>query len=119
MSAARPDAGSTGLSEKMAKTDQLDGCSLRQNRYYRIKWVAHPGWPSFSGGSAVALNNRRVLMRAMVMGIVIAGLSLSACGRKGGLEPPPEIEAVDPDLAVESPDDAEKPDRPFILDGLL
>lgn len=79
----------------------------------------HPGWPSFSWGGAVALNNRRILMHAMVTGIVIAGLSLSACGRKGGLEPPPEIEVVDPDLAVEGPAHDEKPDRPFILDGLL
>jgi predicted small lipoprotein YifL len=58
-------------------------------------------------------------MRAFVTGILVAGLALSACGRKGGLQPPPEIEVVDPDLAVESPVEAEKPDRPFILDGLL
>ena len=75
-----------------------------------------------SGGGAVALNDRRMLMRAMVTGILVAGLALSACGRKGGLEPPPGAQATDAGIAADNPVEAEKakkPDRPFILDRLL
>jgi predicted small lipoprotein YifL len=69
----------------------------------------------------VALNDRRNLTRALVTGLLVAGLTLSACGRKGGLEPPPGAKAADAALA-DDPVEAEKaakPDRPFILDPLL
>lgn len=75
-----------------------------------------------SGGGAVALNDRRILMRALVTGVLVAGLALSACGRKGGLEPPPGAQATDAGAAVADPVEAEKakkPDRPFVLDRLL
>jgi predicted small lipoprotein YifL len=56
-------------------------------------------------------------MRAALAGVLIAGLALSACGRKGALEPPPGAGASDSgDAATRQ---AEKPDRPFILDPLL
>jgi predicted small lipoprotein YifL len=57
-----------------------------------------------------------------VAGIVVAGLFLSGCGRKGALEPPPHAQSTDPAYAVENPAEAQKnakPDRPFILDRLL
>jgi predicted small lipoprotein YifL len=73
-----------------------------------------------AGGSAVARNDRRNLMRAALVGVVIAGLALSACGRKGGLEPPPGAKAADTSTGDPVADrQAQKPDRPFILDGLL
>jgi predicted small lipoprotein YifL len=69
----------------------------------------------------VALKDRRNLTRAAIAGVLIAGLALSACGRRGALESPPGAKASD---ASESSDSVEarqaaKPDRPFILDGLL
>ena len=70
----------------------------------------------------MALNDGRNLMRILIMGILIAGLSLSACGRRGALEPPPGRESSDPAVASGDPVQARrdaKPQRPFILDGLL
>jgi predicted small lipoprotein YifL len=71
----------------------------------------------------VALHDRRNLTYAAVAGILVAGLALSACGRRGALEPPPSAESTDPAYAVEgNPAEAQKnakPDRPFILDRLL
>jgi predicted small lipoprotein YifL len=61
-------------------------------------------------------------MRCLVAGTLVAALALSACGRRGGLEPPPGASAYDADPAITDPVEAEKakkPDRPFILDGLL
>jgi len=70
----------------------------------------------------VALNDGRKITYAVVAGILLAGLTLSACGRKGPLEPPPNAQSTDPAYAVEDPVDAQKnakPDRPFVLDRLL
>jgi predicted small lipoprotein YifL len=68
----------------------------------------------------VALNDRRNLMRAALAGVLIAGLALSGCGRKGGLEPPPGAKASDSSTGDPVADrQAAKPDRPFVLDGLL
>lgn len=70
----------------------------------------------------MALNDRRKLSFALVAGILVAGLALSACGRRGALEPPPSAQSTDPAYAVEDPVEAQKqakPDRPFILDRLL
>jgi predicted small lipoprotein YifL len=71
----------------------------------------------------VALNDRRNLTYAVVAGILVASLGLSACGRRGALEPPPHAQSTDPAYAVGAPP-AEakknaKPDRPFFLDRLL
>jgi predicted small lipoprotein YifL len=70
----------------------------------------------------VALNDRRNLTYAVVTGVLVAGLALSSCGRRGALQPPPNAESSDPAYAVEDPVEAQKnakPDRPFILDRLL
>jgi predicted small lipoprotein YifL len=59
-------------------------------------------------------------MRAAIVGVLIAGLALSACGRKGGLEAPPGAKAAQTTTGDPVVDrQAQKPDRPFILDGLL
>ena len=49
--------------------------------------------------------------------LVIAGLGVSACGRKGPLEAPPSQQRSDGAPVGET--ESGKPDRPFILDGLL
>ncbi len=49
--------------------------------------------------------------------LVIAGLGLSACGRKGPLEAPPSQHRGQGAPVNET--ESGKPDRPFILDGLL
>jgi len=71
----------------------------------------------------VAFNDRRNLTYVVVAGILVAGLALSACGRRGALEPPPNANSTDPAYAVEgNPAEAQqnaKPDRPFFLDRLL
>ena len=88
-----------------------------------IGFMLGPTGPSiFSGGRAVAPNDRRTLSYAVVAAVIVAGLTLSACGRKGALEPPPHAQATDPAYADQNPVEAKKnakPDRPFILDRLL
>jgi predicted small lipoprotein YifL len=65
----------------------------------------------------VAPNDRRVILRAALAAVLISAIGLSACGRKGPLEPPPKADVTtDPDA---SPADAGKPDRGFPLDFLL
>ena len=49
--------------------------------------------------------------------LLIAALGLSACGRKGPLEAPPSQRTADGRPVPET--ESGKPDRPFILDGLL
>ncbi|MDQ2953890.1 MAG: lipoprotein [Pseudomonadota bacterium] len=41
----------------------------------------------------------RALHRLAVIGALIAALGISACGRKGALDPPPSA-AIEPDLAA-------------------
>lgn len=54
---------------------------------------------------------------AVIAGVTLANaLMLSACGRKGPLEPPPSATIVDEDGKVR---EAPKTDRPFILDPLI
>ena len=67
----------------------------------------------------MALNDRRNLMRAALVGVLIAGVALSACGRKGALEPPPGAKAAETSGDPVADKQAAKPDRPFVLDGLL
>ncbi len=58
----------------------------------------------------------------MAVAIVLAtALALSACGRRGALEPPPNGRAVSPDGAQlqEAPPPQTRPARPFILDPLI
>ena len=55
--------------------------------------------------------------RFIILGILVAGLGLSACGRKGPLEPPPGDVADAPDHAPEKPEPEEK--KSFLLDFLI
>ena len=54
--------------------------------------------------------------RFMIVGIVVCALGLSACGRKGPLEPPPTPEDAPPE-ASQSPEPEEK--KSFLLDFLI
>ncbi len=61
-------------------------------------------------------------MRILII-LVVTSLALTACGRRGALQPPPGAVAVEqqPD-ATTGTDTAtaeEKPDPPFILDALI
>jgi len=58
-------------------------------------------------------------VRSLII-LLALGLTLSACGRRGALEAPVSATVVTTDDAgnpIEKT--AEKPDRPFILDGLI
>lgn len=66
----------------------------------------------------MALNDRRVVYRALVAAALISAVGLSACGRRGALEPPPSARAAPSDANPADPD-ADKPDTPFILDKLI
>jgi predicted small lipoprotein YifL len=65
----------------------------------------------------VGLFDRSIVVRAALAGVLIAAFALSACGRAGSLEPPPnaavtdEANAADPKVG--------KPDHHFILDPLV
>ncbi|WP_421725625.1 LPS translocon maturation chaperone LptM [Bauldia sp.] len=65
----------------------------------------------------MALIDRRMVYRATVAVVLVSAIGLSACGRKGALEPPPRA-AVPSDVDPGAPNDDE-PDRPFILDKLI
>ena len=71
------------------------------------------------GASIVSSGDRRVIVRAALAAVLVSAVGLSACGRKGPLEPPPSAAATPADGSGESPQDAGKSDAPFILDGLL
>jgi predicted small lipoprotein YifL len=68
----------------------------------------------------VAPENRGLLARIVVVGLVVAAVGLAGCGRKGALEAPPGM-AVKAATAGEqpAPDDQKKPDRKFVLDPLI
>ena len=79
------------------------------------------GWFALvpSGGAPVARVDRTIFCRALLIGVIAAAVGLSACGRKGALEPPPGA-AVKTDQAGVKPDSGpQKPDKPFFLDRLL
>ena len=65
--------------------------------------------------------DRRILSRAVVIGLLAAAIGLSGCGRKGALEAPPGM-AMKAATAGEVPAEgaaAKKPNKPFFLDKLL
>jgi predicted small lipoprotein YifL len=71
---------------------------------------------------AVGLFDRSAVVRAALAGVLIAAFALSACGRRGPLEPPPNAAAVTDDeraAAIEKDPNAGKPERSFILDPLV
>jgi predicted small lipoprotein YifL len=68
----------------------------------------------------VAPDDTRVFARALMVGILLAAVALTGCGRRGPLEAPPGAAAAasaDPAAAPAAP--VPEPDRPFILDPLL
>jgi len=75
------------------------------------------------GVSAVAFSDRRVILRAVLAATLISAVGLSACGRKGALEPPPRADVTsgttDGGDADGSGKNDNKPDRGFPLDFLL
>lgn len=65
------------------------------------------------------------LTRSVIVCLALA-LALSACGRRGSLELPPESRAEQPATATTAPQEPKRPfqkktgpDRPFILDPLI
>ena len=55
-----------------------------------------------------------------LLAIILSGLAVSGCGRRGGLEPPPSAAVLQTDEqgnVVESQE--AQPDRPFVLDSLI
>ena len=58
----------------------------------------------------------------VVVGLLILGLAVSACGRRGALEPPPgkAVSTMEEDAAADAErTDNGRPTKRFILDGLL
>lgn len=63
-----------------------------------------------------------MLSHAVIVGLLVAAAGLSACGRKGPLEPPPtaSVAPADPTDPSQPPNSGPgKPDKPFFLDPLL
>ena len=66
--------------------------------------------------------DHRLISRAVIAGVLLAALGLTACGRRGPLEMPPSAAAKLPPTADGKPPPdpgITKPDRPFVLDPLL
>ena len=57
----------------------------------------------------------------VLLAVGLLAIALTACGRRGALEPPPDGRAVTPDRAqlVDPPPPYQPPDRPFFLDPLI
>jgi predicted small lipoprotein YifL len=72
-------------------------------------------------GIAVASLDYRILSHGLVVGLLVAAVGLAGCGRKGALEAPPSatVEAAPADAAAPPAGAVPKPDKPFVLDGLL
>jgi predicted small lipoprotein YifL len=70
------------------------------------------------GVGAVASRDRPVGFYAVIALLCVAAVGLSACGRKGPLEPPPGA-AVTDKAGGPSAEPAKKPQRHFILDPLI
>lgn len=66
----------------------------------------------------MALNDRRIVVRAVLAAVLISAVGLSACGRKGPLQPPPSAATTGEDGKDDKGKNS-KPDRPFILDPLI
>ena len=68
----------------------------------------------------MAVNDRRVILRAALAAALISAVGLSACGRKGPLEPPPKADVTSETPAnPDNPAQGNRPDRGFPLDFLL
>lgn len=75
------------------------------------------------GLAAVTLNDRRFAYKVLLAAALVSAVGLSACGRKGALQAPPDAAVSEPDASsdasVAEKKSGGKPDRPFMLDGLL
>jgi predicted small lipoprotein YifL len=67
----------------------------------------------------VAPENRGLLARIVVVGLVVAAVGLAGCGRKGALEAPPGMALKASTAGDAPPDPKAKPDRKFVLDPLI
>jgi predicted small lipoprotein YifL len=59
--------------------------------------------------------DRKFVTRVLILGLVVAGIGLTGCGRKGALEAPAAAPVVAPDVAPAPP----AKNSSFILDPLL
>jgi predicted small lipoprotein YifL len=66
----------------------------------------------------LALCDRRIVLRAALAAVLISAIGLSACGRKGALQPPPKADATS-EAPGSDPAESGKPNRKFPLDFLL
>ncbi len=73
------------------------------------------------GGAPVAPENRGLLARVVVVGLVVAAVGLAGCGRKGALEAPPGMALKAATAGDVPPPDTgpKKPDKKFLLDPLI
>jgi predicted small lipoprotein YifL len=72
------------------------------------------------GGAPVAPENRGLLARIVVVGLVVAAVGLAGCGRKGALEAPPGMALKAANAGEPLPPDGKaKPDKKFVLDPLI
>ena len=70
----------------------------------------------------MGLFDRSTMVRVALVAVLVAAFGLSACGRRGPLEAPPNARAVTNDenaAAVAQDPKAGKPNGSFILDPLL
>lgn len=67
----------------------------------------------------MALTERRIVFRVAVAAVMVAALGLSACGRKGALEPPPGSAVTQTTDGKPANPGPQRPQRSFFLDGLL
>jgi predicted small lipoprotein YifL len=77
-----------------------------------------PAWIE-RGGAPVAPENRGLLARIVVVGLVVAAVGLAGCGRKGALEAPPGMALKAANAGEPAPEDPKKPDKKFVLDPLI
>ena len=66
----------------------------------------------------MALNDRRVILRAALAAVLISAVGLSGCGRKGPLQPPPKADITSEEPGA-NPNQTAKPNHGFPLDFLL
>lgn len=64
---------------------------------------------------------RKQLTTLSLIGVLTMSFALGACGRRGALEQPARGSLEDAVIGYDAgpTDGAAKPDRPFILDGLI
>lgn len=66
----------------------------------------------------MAFSDRRVILRAVLAATLISAVGLSACGRKGALEPPPKADVTSGEDQGSGKNDT-RPANSFPLDFLL